>query len=86
MALAATNASEPRAFSIGPLKLQLMNLSAANGDTSGTITADALSSIEHVQVSGLTMTAAPTFAGNVITLAIADPLADAFGQILIFGK
>lgn len=87
MALSAANVSaEPRAWSVGPLKVQLMTFSVANGDTSGTVTVDGLSSIVHAQVSGVDMTAAPTFSGNVITLAFADPLATRHGQLIVLGK
>lgn len=63
-----------------------MTFSVANGDTTGTITCDALSSVGQVIVSGLSLTAAPTFSGNVITLAFADPLATHHGQIIALGK
>lgn len=88
MAFAASNVSaEPRSFSIGPVKLQLMKYTAASGDTSGTITADSLSSIVHVFLDGgLKLTAAPTFSGNVVTLAFANPSANVFGDILVVGK
>lgn len=88
MALAASSpTAEPRSFSIGPLKIQLLNLTAADNDVSGTATADALSSVMFAHVSGLVLTAAPTFSGNVITLAFADPGAGgAFGQIIAVGR
>jgi len=87
MALSASNSSlEPRSFSIGPIKQQILNFSIASGDVAGTITADALSSVGQVIVSGIELTAAPTFAGNVITLAFADPLATRHGQIICLGK
>jgi len=86
MALSATNATnEPRAFSVGPLKMQIMDLSIANGDTSGTVTFDKLSNLRYVIVSGLVQTAAPTMATNVATLAFADPTATRYGQIIGFG-
>lgn len=87
MAFSATASSgEPRSFSIGPLKIQLFNFSAASADVAGTVTATNLSSISHIIVSGLTQTAAPTFSGNVATLAFADPAATVYGQIIVFGK
>lgn len=88
MAFAATaSTSEPRSFSIGPIKMQLFTYTAISGDTSGTITASRLSSATHVFVDGgLNFTAAPTFSGNVITLAFTDPAANAFGNILVLGK
>lgn len=87
MALTATNLSaEPRSFSVGPLKMQLINFSIANGDTSGTITCDALSSVVYVSLHGLALTAAPTFATNVVTLAFVDPTATRYGQCVAFGR
>ena len=84
---ASDSTSEPRSFSIGPVKMQLLTFSVANGDTSGTITADALSNATQVFTDGgLKFTAAPTFSGNVVTLAFADPLATRFGTILVMGK
>jgi hypothetical protein len=87
MALTATTVSaEPRAWSIGPLKMQIITFTVANGDTTGTVTADRLSSVAFAHVSGLDQTAAPTFSGNVITLAFADPTATRHGQIIVMGK
>ena len=87
MALSASSpTNETRSWSQGPVKVQPLNLSVANGDTSGTVTANQLSSIVFVQVSGLNLTAAPTFSGNVVTLAFADPLATRHGQIVVYGR
>lgn len=87
MAFAAVaSTKEPRSFSIGPLKIQLMTYSAASADVSGTITAAGLTSLEHVVVPGLILTAAPTFSGNVATLAFADPADDVFGTIICIGR
>lgn len=88
MSFAAVNSSvEPRASSLGPIRLQIMKFTAVSGDTAGTITADAMMDrISHIIMDGgLKLTAAPTFAGNVATLAFADPAANAFGTILVFG-
>lgn len=88
MAFSASNStSEARSFSIGPLKMQIMTYSVASGDTSGTITADAMSTITHVVCDGqLSHTAAPTFSGNVATLAFVNPAATRYGTIIVFGK
>lgn len=87
MALAQSNSAlEPRSFSIGPIKQQIINISVASGDVSGTVTADALSSVGQVIVTGLNLTAAPTMSGNVITLAFADPLATQHCQLIALGK
>ena len=88
MAFVASNSSsEPRSFSLGPLKLQILTFSAVSGDTSGTVTADRLSSISHLFIDGgLGLTAVPTFSGNVATLAFADPLANRAGTIFVLGR
>lgn len=88
MAFAASNSTkEPRSFSIGPLKVQIMTFSAASGDTSGTVTADALKEVFHVVVDGaINHSAAPTFSGNVATLAFADPVATIYGTIICIGR
>lgn len=88
MAFTATDVtSEPRSMSVGPLKVQMLKWSAISGDTTGTITCDKLYSVQHVIIDGgLVMTAAPTFATNVVTLAFTDPVASIFGDILVFGK
>lgn len=89
MAFAATaSTKEPRAFSIGPLKVQVMTYSAASADVSGTVTATGLKEIMHVIVDGACgiATTAPTFSGNVATLAFADPAATVYGTILCIGR
>lgn len=88
MAFAAVDStSEPRSFSLGPLKVQILTYTAVSGDTSGTITADALSSAQSVLMDGgLAFTAAPTFSGNVVTLAFTNPAANRAGTILVLGK
>ena len=87
MAFAATaSTAEPRSFSIGPVKCQILTYSVASGDTSGTITASQLSRVMHVLVDGdLQFTAAPTYATNVATLAFADPGATVYGTIIAIG-
>lgn len=85
MALTATEATETRAWSIGPLCMQVMNFSVASGDTSGTITATSLRTVTHAIVTGVTMTAAPTFSDNVVTLAFVNPAATRYGQVILLG-
>lgn len=63
-----------------------MTWAAASGDTTGTVTADALTTIISIQISGITQSAAPTFSGNVATLTLIDPLATVVGTITILGK
>jgi len=88
MAFTATDStSEPRKFSQGPVNMQIMTWTALSGDTSGTVTADRLSTVTHIIIDGgLVMSAAPTYSGNQVTLAFNDPAASVFGTILVFGK
>lgn len=88
MAFAATAATGDlgRAYSNGAKKVQYMTWAAASGDTSGTITATALSRIDLVIMSGgLTLTSAATYSGNVATLAFADPVATIAGTVMCIG-
>lgn len=90
MAFAAVaSTSEPRSFGIGgKYKAQIFTWSAVSGDTSGTLTATSLTSVDHIIIDGMGkgMSAAPTFSGNVVTLAFADPVANVFGTAIVFGR
>lgn len=88
MAFVATaSTKDPRSFSMGPYKVQLMTYAAASGDTSGTITADRLSSLDHILVDGkILMTTATSFSGNVATITFQDPTATITGTVMCFGK
>lgn len=87
MAFAATaSTKEARSFSIGPLKAQILTFTAVSGDSSGTVTATGLTTAMHIIMDGgLALTAAPTFSGNVVTLAFTDPAANAFGTLIVLG-
>lgn len=84
--VASNNANEPRSFSLGPVKQQLMQWTAASADVSGVVTADKLSRIDYILVAGMTQTAAPVLSGNQATLAFVDPAATVFGQIICIGR
>lgn len=76
MAFAAiSSTNESRAFSVGPLKAQILTYTAASGDTSGTATADQLKEIRHILYGSgdLNPTTAPSFSANVATLAFVVP-------------
>lgn len=88
MAFTPTNlAAEPRAISLGPIKMQILTYTAVSGDTSGTVTVSGFTDrIDSMVIDGgLKLTAAITFAGNVATLAFTDPAANAFGTIIAHG-
>lgn len=74
------------AWSLGPIKVQYMTWSAASADVAGTVTASRLSTAEGIIIIGLELTAAPTFATNVVTLAFTDPGATVHGTLLVLGR
>lgn len=83
---AVVSTSEPRAYSVGPLKKQILTYTAVSGDTTGTITATGMTTIKHIIIDGgLVYTAAPTFSGNVATIAFTDPVANRFGTVICWG-
>ena len=88
MAFVATNSTkEPRSFSIGPLKIQIMTYAAASADVSGTVTADQLVTLMHVIIDGkILQTSAATYATNVATLTFADPAATVVGTVICIGR
>lgn len=75
MAITVTNATfEPRSISLGPVKVQFVNIVANSGATSGTCTASNLKEMYHIITPGIKRhSAAPTFATNVATLAFTVP-------------
>lgn len=88
MAFAATDSTtEGRKYSVGPLNAQVLTWTALSGDTTATITCDRLYLAQNILIDGgLTLTAAPTFSNNVVTLAFADPAASVFGTMIVYGK
>lgn len=85
--VAVASTVEPRAFSVGPLKQQILTYSYASGDASGTVTADRLSSVTHIVMDGgLVLTSAPSISANVVTLAFVDPAATGYGTIIVYGR
>lgn len=77
---------EPRAFSIGPWKVELRSVSIADTDTSGTVTAENLSEVIMAIPAGLACTDVAV-SGATATLTFADPGAGgADGFVLLIGK
>lgn len=88
MALTAVNlTAEPRAFSVGPYKMQLMTITAVSGDSSGTITCDKLTRVDHIAVaSGLQLLGVPSYSGNVATITFTSlTIATVGGTVIAFG-
>lgn len=88
MAFAATaSTKEPRSHSVGPVKHAYLTYTAVSGDTTGTITVASLKDVFHIILDGgLVYTAAPTYSGNVATIAFSDPTANRFGTIVAIGR
>ncbi len=75
MAITTTlGSSAPTSFSKGPIKFQLVNLTMISGTTSGTVTAPGLNLMYHILIPGIkSHTTAPSFSGNVATIACTVP-------------
>lgn len=81
---AAETGDLARSFSVGPVKFEIQTFSCVSTDTSGTITANALSRIDEAVLlsSGpLCQTSAPSISGTTVTLAMADPASGATGYV-----
>lgn len=87
MAFVATlSTKEVRKFSLGgPLKAEIFTYAAASADVSGSVTSKNLHTIYHCLIDGVISTTAPSFSGNVATLAFADPAATVFGTLILIG-
>ncbi len=87
MAFVASNSTaDPRAQAVGTSKMQILTFTVGTGITSGTITASNLTSAETLLIDGVVLSSAPTFSGNVVTLAFADPGATIYGTAIVLGK
>ena len=89
MALSSANCSAPLdiPYSTGKMRVQHKTVTVLSGDTSGTVTFDGLVRVVHVEVQGLTLTAAPTYSTNVATLAFANTaLTTVSASIIAYGN
>lgn len=79
--------AEPRAFSIGPWKIQIFNVAIVSGDTTAVCTANRMNSVIFGMLSGsVTQTAAATFSGNAATFTFTDPAASVYCQAILIGR
>lgn len=74
-----------RTFSIGPVKIQVFDLTIVSGDTTAVCTGDRMSSVYWAFMSGPLQTAAPSYSGAAATFTFADPAATKYGQAILFG-
>lgn len=71
-----------RKWSVGPVKFELQTFTCTSTDTSGSVTAKDLSTVDAAVLlaSGtLCETSAPSISGTTVTLAFADPAAACTG-------
>lgn len=74
----------PRAWSIGPYKMEVYSYSIASGDTSIVCTSSNLSNIAFALLSGVSHTAESS-SGGTVTWTVVDPLASRIGDIILIG-
>lgn len=84
MAVTSTQAAGGRAWSIGPLKIELWDVTIASGDTSVVITSLNLNTIVWSAIAGLSVSAKSTSAG-VVTFTVADPVATRLATVIVVG-
>ena len=77
--------AEPRSWSIGPLKQQVVQITALSTDTSGVVTFDALAEVRAVIVCGVSESAAATLSGNGATLALNAQATDYVCKVIGLG-
>lgn len=73
-----------RAFSIGPVKIELQSFSCVSTDTSGTATANCLDSVDQAVLLGggsIDQTSAVSISGSTATFAFADPATACTGYV-----
>lgn len=86
MALSQVNlTAEPRAWSTGPIKQQVVQVSLLSTDTGGTVTFDALAECRAVIVNGIIQSSAPTVSGNSATIAVPAQAADYVTTVIGLG-
>lgn len=68
-----SNNSAVRAYSVGPIKQQIISGTIGSTDTAIALTFSGLAEVRSIVVTGAVMSAAPTFATNVATLTFTAP-------------
>lgn len=77
--MALTQVAAGRAYSIGPVRQQRLNITALSGDTTGTLTFDNLIRVESALITSLKVTAITYNGDNSCTITFADPGATVVG-------
>lgn len=75
----------PRAWSVGPYRMEVYSFTAATGDSSVVVTSSNLNIVNFGILSGALQTAAASVSGKVATFTI-TAAGDKFGQIILLGK
>lgn len=87
MALVTSVSGVGRAFSIGPVKMQVVDFAVASADTNGTITFDQLATVDDIIINGVTLTAQPSISANVATVTFQTVITGgAVGTAIGLGK
>lgn len=76
MALTGTGG---RAYSIGPVRQQRLNIQAVSGDTSGTLTFDNLIRVESVLITSLQVKTITYNGDQTVSITFTDPGATVVG-------
>jgi hypothetical protein len=76
--------NNPRAFSIGPYKIEFASVTSGISDTSVAVTAQSMSTVVFAILSGEIQTAAATYSGATATFTV-DGTAAGAGQVLLVG-
>jgi prolipoprotein diacylglyceryltransferase len=76
--------TQPRAWSIGPYKMEVYSFSIASGDTSVAVTSGSMTSIAFAMISGVSHTA-ESISGNTVTWTVVDPAASRLGDVILLG-
>lgn len=76
-------------FSLGPVMIEIQEVSTISGDTTCVATAKSLHTVDYaILISSLVQTAVPTYSATAktATFTFTDPTAVVKGQIILFGK
>jgi hypothetical protein len=74
-----------RTWSIGPVKIQVFDVTLVSGDTTAVCTGDRMKEAFWAFMTGPTQTAAPTYSAGAATFTFADPTATRYAQAIVFG-
>jgi hypothetical protein len=81
-----TGANLGKTWSLGPVKVQVFDVTLVSGNTTCAVTADRMATVLWAIFTPATaQTAAPTYSGSSATFTFTDPAATIYGQAIVFG-